>query len=100
MSYELTEEQKMLRETIARMAREHVAPGAEKRDEEGKFSWDMVDLLRENGLFGADFPEEYGGSHMGFLSFCLIGEELAKVCASTSLIPLVHELGSIPILLG
>jgi len=100
MSYDLSEEQKMLRETIARLARDHIAPGAEERDEEGKFPWDMVDLLRENGLFGADFPEKYGGSQMGFLSMCLIGEELAKVCAATSLIPLVHELGSIPILLG
>ena len=100
MTYELTEEQTMLRETIARMAKEQIAPGAEQRDEEGKFSWDMVELLRENGLFGADFPEEYGGAHMGLLSFCLIGEELARVCASTSLIPLVHELGSIPIMIG
>ena len=100
MFYDLTEEQKMLRETIARLAKENIAPGAEKRDEEGKFPWDMVDLLRENGLFGADFPEKYGGSQMGFLSICLIGEELAKVCAATSLIPLVHELGSIPILIG
>ncbi len=98
--YDLTEEQKMLKDTIARIAKEQIAPGAEQRDEEAKFPWDMVDLLRENSLFGADFPEKYGGSEMGLLSFCLIIEEIAKVCASTSLILLVHELGTTPIFLS
>jgi alkylation response protein AidB-like acyl-CoA dehydrogenase len=100
MSCTLTEEQLMLKETIARMAKEQIAPGAEKRDEEEAFPWDMVDLLRENGLFGADFPERYGGSEMGLLSLCVIIEEIAKVCASTAVILLVHELGTMPIFLA
>ena len=97
MPYDLTEEQLMLKETISRLAKEQIAPGAEKRDEEGGFSWDSAEVFRENGLFGADFPEKYGGSEMGILSLCLIIEEIAKVCASSSIILLVHELGSIPI---
>ena len=97
MAYDLTEEQVMLKETISRLAKEQIAPGAEKRDEEGGFSWDSAEVFRENGLFGADFPEKYGGSEMGILSLCLIIEEIAKVCASSSIILLVHELGSIPI---
>jgi len=100
MAYDLTDEQIMLRETIARMAKEQIAPGAEKRDEEAKFPWDMVEILRENALFGTDFPEEYGGSAMGLLALCLIVEEIAKVCASTSVILPVHELGAMPILLA
>jgi alkylation response protein AidB-like acyl-CoA dehydrogenase len=100
MSYDLTEEQIMLKDTIARLAKEQIAPGAEARDEKGEFSWDSAEILRENGLFGADFPEKYGGSEMGLLSLCLIIEEIAKVCASTSVILLVHELGSIPIFLA
>jgi len=100
MSYDLTEEQQMLKDTVARIAREQIAPGAEKRDEEGKFAWDMVDVLRENALFGADFPEKYGGSEMGLFSLCLIIEEIAKVCASTSVILLVHELGTMPIMIS
>jgi alkylation response protein AidB-like acyl-CoA dehydrogenase len=99
MSYDLSEEQIMLKDTIARLAKEQIAPGAEARDEKGGFSWDSAEILRENGLFGADFPEKYGGSEMGLFSLCLIIEELAKVCASTSVILLVHELGSIPIFL-
>jgi alkylation response protein AidB-like acyl-CoA dehydrogenase len=100
MSYDLSEEQIMLKDTIARLAKEQIAPGAEARDEKGEFSWDSAEILRENGLFGADFPEKYGGSEMGLFSLCLIIEELAKVCASTSVILLVHELGSIPIFLA
>ena len=98
MAYDLTEEQIMLKETIARIAREQIAPGAEKRDEEAKFPWDMVEILRKNSLFGTDFPEEYGGSAMGLLALCIIVEEIAKVCASTSVILPVHELGALPIL--
>ncbi|MDQ1334708.1 MAG: hypothetical protein QG552_1658 [Thermodesulfobacteriota bacterium] len=100
MSYDLTEEQQMLKDTVARIAKEQIAPGAEKRDEEAKFAWDMVDVLRENALFGADFPEKYGGSEMGLFSLCLIIEEIAKVCASTSVILLVHELGTTPIMIA
>ncbi|MCF8082329.1 MAG: acyl-CoA dehydrogenase family protein [Deltaproteobacteria bacterium] len=100
MSYDLTEEQQMLKDTVARIAREQIAPGAEARDEEAQFPWDMVEVLRENALFGADFPEKYGGSEMGLFSLCLIIEEIAKVCASTSVVLLVHELGTTPIMLA
>ena len=100
MSYSLTEEQIMLRDTVSRIAKEQVAPGAEKRDEEAQFAWDMVDVLRENALFGADFPEKYGGAEMGLFSLCLVIEEIAKVCGSTSVILLVHELGTTPLFLA
>ena len=100
MSYNLTEEQQMLKDTVARIAKEQIAPGAEKRDEEAKFPWDMVAVLRENALFGADFPEKYGGSEMGLFSLCLIIEEIAKVCASTPVVLMVHELGTMPIMLA
>jgi alkylation response protein AidB-like acyl-CoA dehydrogenase len=100
MSYDLTEEQEMLRETVARIAKEQIAPGAAERDEKAEFPWDMVELLRENALFGADYPEKFGGSEMGLFSLCLIIEEIAKVCASTSVVLLVHELGTTPIMLA
>lgn len=100
MQYDLTEEQLMLKETVARIAREQVAPGAERRDEEAQFPWDMVEVLKENALFGADFPEAYGGSEMGLLALCVMIEELAKACASTAVILLVHELGTMPIFLA
>ncbi|UCD84543.1 MAG: acyl-CoA dehydrogenase family protein [Deltaproteobacteria bacterium] len=98
--YELTEEQRMLQDTIHKMAKEQVEPGAEHRDREGKFSWEMVDLLRENGLLGIDFPEKYGGAESGLLSLILVIEELSKADASVGLLPAVQELGTLPILLA
>ena len=100
MNYDLTDEQKMLVDTVARIARDHIAPGAAQRDEDAEFSWDMVELLRKHALFGADFPEAYGGSDMGLPALCLTIEQIATVCSSTAVILLVHELGSMPILLA
>jgi len=100
MLYELTEEQRMLQDMVRRLAREQIAPGAAERDRKGEFPWDMVEVFRENGLFGCDFKEEYGGSQMGVLAYCLAVEEVAKVCASSSVVLLVHELGSMPMLLA
>jgi alkylation response protein AidB-like acyl-CoA dehydrogenase len=100
MQYDLTEEQVLLQNMVRRLAREKVAPGAGKRDEEGEFAWDMVDLLRENGLYGIDFPEAYGGSDAGMMALAIAIEELCKVDASCGLLIADHELGSLPILLA
>jgi alkylation response protein AidB-like acyl-CoA dehydrogenase len=59
-----------------------------------------VDLLRENGLYGIDFPEAYGGSDAGLLALVVAIEELSKVDASCGLLIADHELGSLPILLA
>ncbi len=100
MQYELTEEQRILKETVSRIAKDKVAPGAIERDEKEEFPWDMVKLLAENGIFGIDFPEKYGGSGAGLLSFCIAVEELSKADASVGVLPLIHELGSLPIILA
>ncbi|MFH2126603.1 MAG: acyl-CoA dehydrogenase family protein [Pseudomonadota bacterium] len=100
MQYGLTEEQIMLRDTVRRLAQERVAPGAAERDEKEEFPWDMVEVFKENGLFACDFKEAYGGAEMGLLAFALAVEEVAKVCASSSVILLVHELGSMPMMLA
>jgi alkylation response protein AidB-like acyl-CoA dehydrogenase len=100
MQYELTEEQRMLQEMVRRLAREKVEPGAAKRDAEGKFAWEMVDLMRENGLYGIDFPEAYGGSGAGMLALAIAVEELSKVDAACGLLVADHELGSLPIMLA
>ena len=74
MHYDLNEEQTMLQNMVRRLAREKVAPGASRRDEDGKFDWEMVELLRENGLYGIDFPEEFGGSEAGILAMAIVVE--------------------------
>jgi alkylation response protein AidB-like acyl-CoA dehydrogenase len=100
VQYGLTEEQRMLQDMVRKMAKEQVEPGAAKRDEEAKFSWEMVKLLGENGLMGIDFPEAYGGAEAGLLSMILVIEEICKVDASVGLNVAVQELGTLPILLG
>lgn len=100
MQYELTEEQRMLQDMVRRLAREKVEPGAAKRDAEGEFDWEMVDLMRENGLYGIDFPEAYGGSGAGMLALAIAVEELSKVDAACGLLVADHELGSLPIMLA
>ena len=100
MQYDLTEEQRMLQDMVRRLAKEQVEPGAAKRDIEGKFDWEMVDLLRENGLIGIDFPEAYEGAGAGMLALAITVEELSRVDAACGLVPAVQELGSLPIMLA
>lgn len=100
MQYDLTEEQRMLQDTVRRLAREKVAPGAGQRDEEAHFDWRMVDLLRENGLYGIDFPEDHGGSGAGMLALAIAVEELSKTDAAAGLLIADQELGSLPIILA
>jgi alkylation response protein AidB-like acyl-CoA dehydrogenase len=100
MQYGLTEEQRMLQNMVRRLTKERVEPGAGRRDAEGEFSWEMVDLLRENGLYGIDFPETYGGSGAGMIAMAIAIEELSKVDASAGLLIADQELGSLPIMLA
>jgi alkylation response protein AidB-like acyl-CoA dehydrogenase len=96
----LTEEEKMLQDMVRRLAKEKVAPGAEERDKKGEYPWDMLELMKENGLMGIDFPEAYGGMAAGMIAHCIAVEELAKADASVALIPSCQELGSLPIILA
>ena len=96
----LTEEEKMLQDMVRRLAKEKVAPGAEERDKKGEYPWDMLELMKENGLMGIDFPSEYAGMAAGMIAHCIAVEELAKVDASVALIPSCQELGALPIILA
>ncbi|MFH0959465.1 MAG: acyl-CoA dehydrogenase family protein [Pseudomonadota bacterium] len=95
-----TDEEKLLQQTVRRLARDKVAPGASKRDTDGVFDYDMLELMKVNGLVAIDFPSEYGGMEAGMISLCIAIEELAKVDAAVSMIPLSQEVGSLPIILA
>jgi alkylation response protein AidB-like acyl-CoA dehydrogenase len=100
MQYDLTEEQRMLQDMVRRLAKEKVEPGAAKRDVDGEFDWEMVELMRENGLYGIDFDESYDGSGAGLLALAIAVEELSKVDGACGLLLADHELGSLPIMLA
>ncbi len=78
-NYMLTDEQKMVKETVRRMAQEKIAPLAAGIDETGECSQDVHEQFKNLGLFGLVFPETYGGSDMGILSAALVLEEIGRV---------------------
>ncbi len=91
----LNEEQRELRELVRTLARERVAPRAAEIDESHEFPWDIAELFREHGLYGLLFDEEWGGTGTGTLLSLIAIEEIAKVCATSSLLLAVQELGSL-----
>jgi len=99
-TYELSEEQRLFQDTVRRLAKERVEPRAADIDRTGEFPWDMVELFREYGLIGVGMPEEYGGGGADLLTFCLAVEEVARVCATSSLIIAAQHLGAMPILIA
>src|SRR5205823_6954254 len=83
------------RDLVRQLARERIAPRAAEIDESHEFPWDVVELFRENDLFGLFFDEEYGGLGTGTLLSLVAVEEVSKVCATSGLILAVQELGSL-----
>jgi alkylation response protein AidB-like acyl-CoA dehydrogenase len=96
----LSDEQREIRELVRTMARERIAPRAAEIDKSAEFPWDVVELFRENDLFGIMFDEEHGGIGESSLMTLVAIEELSKVCATSGLIVAVQELGSLGIKLA
>src|SRR5438477_7888203 len=91
----LTDEQRELRDLVRTVARERIAPRAAEIDASHEFPWDVVELYRENEIFGLFFDESVGGLGTGTLVALIAIEEVAKVCATSGLILAVQELGSL-----
>jgi alkylation response protein AidB-like acyl-CoA dehydrogenase len=91
----LSGEQRELRDMVRTIARERVAPRAAAIDAEHEFPWDMVELFREHEVFSLLYAEDVGGTGTGTLLALMAIEEVAKACASTALVLLVQELGSL-----
>lgn len=91
MNFELSEQQKLLRQTIGDFACAEIAPGATQRDESARFPHELVPKMADLGLFGAMVPEEYGGAGLDALSFAIIIEEIARVDAAVALMLASHN---------
>ncbi|HXO20794.1 MAG TPA: acyl-CoA dehydrogenase [Thermoanaerobaculia bacterium] len=91
MEIELSDEQKLLRETVRRFAEEVVQPRAKEIDETGEFPRAFFDQAGELGLTGVAMPEEYGGAGMDTLAYCLVIEEVSRVCATSGVILSVNN---------
>ena len=91
----LTAEQREIRDLVRTLARERIAPRAAEIDKSAEFPWDIVELFRENGIFGTLADEEYGGVGASALATLVSIEEISKVCATSGLILAVQELGAL-----
>jgi alkylation response protein AidB-like acyl-CoA dehydrogenase len=100
MDFELSDEQRLLRDTVRDFARNEVAPRAAELDATKSFPDELVGKLGELGLMGIPFPAEYGGGGADNLSYALAVEELARIDSSVAITMAAHtSLGTMPIYL-
>jgi short-chain 2-methylacyl-CoA dehydrogenase len=98
MDFELTDEQRLLRDTVRDFARHEVAPVAEELDRTKAFPYELVAKMGELGLMGIPFPEEYGGGGADTLTYAVAVEELTRVDSSVAITMAAHtSLGTMPI---
>ena len=98
--YQLREEHQELREVVRALAEKEIAPHAAEVDEASRFPAEALKALVKADLHALHVPEEFGGAQADALAVCIVIEEVARVCASSSLIPAVNKLGSMPVLLA
>ncbi len=95
--YTIPQEYLDFRDTIRQIAQEQIAPRAAEIDEKAEYPHDLRKLLSEQDILGLPFDTEYGGTGTGTLMLNMAVEEISKACASTALILMVQELGTLPI---
>ena len=98
--YQLSEEHDAVREAVRAIAEDKIAPYAAEVDEESRFPQEAHDALVASDFFAPHVPEEYDGVGADALATSIVIEEVARVCASSSLIPAVNKLGSMPVILA
>src|ERR1700694_2090878 len=95
--YTIPQEHLDFRDTIRQIAQERIAPRAAEIDQKAEYPHDLRALLAEHDVLGLPFDSEHGGTGTGTLMLAMAIEEIAKACASTALILMIQELGTLPI---
>jgi acyl-CoA dehydrogenase len=95
--YDLPEEHKDFRDTIRQIVEERVQPRAADIDRDSEYPWDIRRLFGEQDILALPFAEQYGGTGTGTLMLQVAVEEIARACASSALILMIQELGTLPI---
>ncbi len=98
--FRLSDEHEALRAAVRDLAEDKIAPRAAEIDETGEFPKDVYEALVAAGCHAIHIPEEYGGEGGDQLASCIVAEEVARVCGSSSLIPAVNKLGTTPLLVA
>ena len=91
MDFRLSEEQELLRRTVREFAEAEIRPHVMDWDESQHFPMELLPKLAGLGLMGIQFPEEYGGSAMSAVDYCICIEELARVCPAIALSVAAHN---------
>jgi alkylation response protein AidB-like acyl-CoA dehydrogenase len=100
LGYAPSDEHDLLRQTVRELAEAKIAPAAADVDANSRFPQEALDALTGAQLQAAHIPESYGGEGADALAAVIIIEEVARACASSSLIPAVNKLGTVPLLLS
>src|SRR6476469_2158993 len=98
--YALSEEHQAIREAVRAVADAKIAPHAAEVDEQARYPHEAAEALRAADFHAPHVPEEYGGAGADALATVLVIEEVARACVSSSLIPAVNKLGSLPVQLA
>ncbi len=98
--FRISEDHEELREAVRNVAENKIAPYAAEADETSTFPQASYDALVASDFHAPHIPEEFGGVGADALATCIVIEEVARVCASSSLIPAVNKLGTVPLLLA
>ena len=93
-TFALSEEHQALREAVRALADDKIAPRAAEIDRTAEFPWDVYDSLVKADFHAVHIPESYGGAGGDALAAALVIEEVARACATSSLIPAVNKLGT------
>lgn len=99
VDFELSEEQRALKEMVARFVKNEIEPVAAEYDRSGEFPLDIAQKAHELGLINIAIPEEFGGSGLGMLDVCLIAEELAYGCAGIATCLLKNQIALTPLMI-
>jgi alkylation response protein AidB-like acyl-CoA dehydrogenase len=98
--YALSEEHELLRKAVRSLAEDKIAPRAAEIDETAEYPWDVHEELKKADLLALHVPEQYGGPGADRIAHCIAVEEVARVCASSSLIVGVNKLGTMGLILS
>src|SRR5215471_4693952 len=99
-AFDLTEEHQALREAVRALADDKIAPRAADIDRTSEFPWDVYEALVKADFQAVHIPEAYGGAGADAIATAIVIEEVARACASSSLIPAVNKLGTVPLMLA
>src|SRR5450631_4436138 len=98
--FRISEDHEELRQAVRNVAEDKIAPHAAEADETASFPQASYDALVASDFHAPHIGEEYGGVGADALATCIVIEEVARVCASSSLIPAVNKLGTMPLILA